>query len=178
MFNDFASLSHTLIVVSPAYLIVIVLLRLSGKRTLSKWNAYDFVVTVAYGSILATLILSQETSLLQGLLGLGILLLLQFVLDQLTNRFNLVQRWINAQPTLLLLKGEFKSEALSKERVTEAEIRAAVRAKGIISLKLIEAVVLETDGSFSVIQVQNNNNAPPPSAMSDVDGFSDGHYPE
>lgn len=169
IFNDFTSLSDTVVVVGPAYLLVIALLRLSGKRTLSKWNAYDFVVTVAYGSILATLVLSQGTSLLQGVLGLSVLLVLQFALDQLVSRSTIAQRWVKAQPTLLLSKGKFQTEALEKERVTEAEIRAAVRTEGFLSLDAVEAVVLETDGSFSVIRMTDNEAD---SAMADVKGYS------
>lgn len=168
VFNDFTSLAYTFIVVGPAYLLVIALLRLSGKRTLSKWNAYDFVVTVAYGSILATLVLSQETSLLQGIVGLSVLLVFQFVLDQLVSRSAIAQRWVKAQPTLLLFKGTFQAEALEKERVTEAEIRAAVRAQGFLALEAVEAVVLETDGSFSVIRQTDDATD---SAMADVKGY-------
>jgi uncharacterized membrane protein YcaP (DUF421 family) len=169
LFNNPSSIFHTLVIGSLAYLVVIALLRISGKRTLSKWNAFDFVVTIAYGSILATLVLSQETSLLQGAIGLGVLLFLQYGLTWIAVRSPLVQHWIKSQPTLLLYRGELQLDALKRERVTQGEIRAAVRAKGLSAIEDVEAIVLETDGSFSVIERLNPRAD---SALSDVQGYS------
>lgn len=169
VFNSFSALLHTLVIGSLAYVAIIVLLRISGKRTLSKWNAFDFVVTVAFGSTLATVLLSKDTSLLQGVLGFGLLIVLQFALTWLAVRSPLVQRLIKAKPTLLLFKGSFQEDALARERVTEGEVRAAVRSQGISDLNQVEAVVLETDGSFSVIREVSHRSD---SAMVDVQGYS------
>ena len=168
MINNVSSLLYSLLIGCLSYLAIVALLRLSGKRTLSKWNAFDFVVTIAYGSILATMVLSRQTSLLQGVVGIGILLLVQFGLTWLAVRSSIVQSWIKAQPRLLLLNGKLLTDALKQERITEGEIRAAVRAEGISALEEVEAIVLETDGSFSVIQ---EISARSDSAMSDVQGY-------
>lgn len=168
MFNNLTSLIHTLTIGALSYLMIVVLIRISGKRTLSKWNAFDFVVTIAYGSILATLVLSKETSLLQGVLGIGVLLALQFALTWLAVRTQLVQKLIKGQPRLLLYEGQLQTEALYQERVTEGEVLAAVRAQGIAALEEVGAVVLETDGSFSVISTLSERS---PSAMADVTGY-------
>ncbi|PSN19440.1 DUF421 domain-containing protein [filamentous cyanobacterium CCP5] len=173
MFNNLASLAHTFFFGSLAYIFVILALRISGKRTLSKWNAFDFVVTIAYGSILAAMLLAKGTSLLQGILGLSVLLVLQFVLTWLSARSSVVQKLIKTQPTLLLFRGEFCRNALLQERVTEGEIRAAVRAEGIGSLENVEAVVMETDGSFSVIP---NIGSRGDSALADVQGYGASAY--
>mgnify|MGYP006275351393 FL=1 len=169
MFNNLSSLLHTLVIGSLSYLFLIAMLRFSGKRTLSKWNAFDFVVTIAYGSILATLVLSQQTSLLQGLLGLAVLLAIQFGLTWLASRSSVVQHWIKAEPTLLFFRGDLQLDALKRERITQGEMRAAVRAQGFSALEDIERIVLETDGSFSVIEELNSRSD---SALSDVQGYS------
>lgn len=166
MFNSWSSLAHTLTAGSLGYVIIICLLRISGKRTLSKWNSFDFVVTIAFGSILASMLLSKDTSLAQASLGFGLLVLYQFVLTWAATRSNWVQSLIKAKPTLLLYRGEFRRTALKNERVAEGEVLAAVRSNGIGDIKDVDAVILETDGSFSVIQ--NLKNA---SAMTDVQGF-------
>ncbi len=173
MICEFASsnnpLIHTLVVGSLCYLALIVLLRLSGKRTLSKWNAFDFVVTVAFGSILATVLISTDVPLLQGVLALGLLVSWQFLLTWLSVRSHRFQNLIKGHPTLLLWQGELRKEALLKARVTEGEINAAVRSKGGAALGQVAAVVLETDGTFSVImQVKSNANN---SALADVYGI-------
>lgn len=168
MINDVSSILYSLLIGCLSYLAIVTLLRLSGKRTLSKWNAFDFVVTIAYGSILATMVLSQQTSLLQGIVGIGVLLLVQFGLTWVAVRSPNVQTWIKAQPRLLLLNGKPLTNALKQERVTEGEIRAAVRAAGISALEDVAAIVLETDGSFSLIQAINSRSD---SVLCDVRGY-------
>ncbi len=167
MFNGWSSLAHTVWVGSLAYVIIIFLLRISGKRTLSKWNSFDFVVTIAFGSILASLLLSKETSLFQGVLGFGLLILYQFVLTWSAARSPWIQNLIKAKPTLLLYKGQFCQKALKNQRVTEGEVLAAIRGQGVDDEHQIGAVVLETDGSFSIIKTLT----PTSSALRDVEGF-------
>lgn len=173
MICEFASsnnpLIHTLVVGSLSYLALIALLRISGKRTLSKWNAFDFVVTVAFGSILATALISTDVPLLQGILGLGLLIGWQFLLTWLSVRSHPFQNLIKGHPTLLLWQGEFRKEALRKARVTEGEVKAAVRSNGGSVLEQVAAVVLETDGTFSVIMQINSNTSN--SALTDVYGI-------
>lgn len=152
MFNSWSALSHTLVAGSLGYIVIIFLLRISGKRTLSKWNSFDFVVTIAFGSILASMLLSEKTSLTQASLGFGILVLYQFVITWIAARSPWVQNLIKARPTLLFENGQFKQKALKQERVAEGEILAAIRSSGFGNMQQVAAVVLETDGSFSVIE--------------------------
>ena len=135
-----------------AYVAVIIWLRITGKRTLSKWNAFDFVVTIALGSTLASVITSRDVPLVEGVVALGLLVLLQFVITWLSVRVPAMRRLIKAEPTQLLKNGRFLDDALIRERVSESEVRMAIRSHGHASVEEIEAVVLETDGSFSVIK--------------------------
>ena len=168
MFNNWDSVFHTLIIGTLAYLIVIVLMRVSGKRTLSKWNAFDFIVTVAFGSILGSTILSKDTSLLQGITGFAVLVFLQFLITWLSVRSKEVQEFIKAKPTLLLYRGQMNYDALKQQRVTESEILGSIRTNGIAAIEDVEAVVLETDGSFSVIKESRSGSA---SALLNVQGY-------
>lgn len=169
MFNDFSVLLETLMVGSLAYVGIIVLLRISGKRTLSKWNSFDFVVTIAFGSILASTMLSSKTSLAQGLVGFALLVALQAALTWVAARSAVVQKLIKAEPTLLLYQGKLRPKILTKERVAEGEILAALRSSGIVSVRDAAAVVLETDGSFSVIKELGSGYD---STLKDVKGYS------
>ena len=101
MFNSWSALAHTLLAGSLGYVAIVVILRLSGKRTLSKWNSFDFIVTIAFGSILASLLLSQKTSVAQATLAFALLVLYQFCITWLAARSSLVQKLIKAKPTLL-----------------------------------------------------------------------------
>lgn len=166
-FESGRALLQTFVVGSLAYVALVLLLRFSGKRTLSKWNAFDLVVTVAFGSTLATVLLSKDTTLVQGVLAFGLLVGLQWSLTWLSVRLATVERWVKAQPQLLLFQGQLQQEALQQERVTESELRAALRAQGITALEDVEAVVLETDGSFSVLKQRGSSS----SALVDVQGY-------
>jgi uncharacterized membrane protein YcaP (DUF421 family) len=129
---------------------LMVLLRGSGKRTLSKLNAFDFVFVVAVGSVFASTIISKDITLIEGVASMATLIVIQVTLAELAMRFPTVERIINGKPTLLFSKGKFIPRALKKERVTEEEVRGAIRAKGVNRVEDVDAVVLENDGSLSV----------------------------
>jgi uncharacterized membrane protein YcaP (DUF421 family) len=152
LFDGWDSLLRTLGVGVLAYVALISFLRISGKRTLSKMNAFDLVVTVALGSTLATVLLAKDVALAEGILAFAVLIALQFVVTWSSVRARWVRRLVTGEPRMLLHRGAYLSGALRVARVTEDEVRAAIRAAGLASLEDAEAVVLETDGSFSVIR--------------------------
>lgn len=151
-FDNGQALIRTVVIGVLAYVSLIGLLRLFGKRTLSKMNAFDFVVTVALGSILATILLNKDVTLSQGVLALALLIGMQFIVTWTSLRIRWVRKLATGEPTLLLYRGRFLSDALRWTRVTEDEVRAAVREAGIATLDEVKAVVLETNGSFSVVR--------------------------
>lgn len=150
-FDGWADLLRLLVIAPLAYAGLVLLLRLSGKRTLSKMNAFDLVVTVAFGSTLATVLLSKDVSLAEGLLAFALLCALQFVVAFFSVRSRRFQAIVKAEPALLYFRGKFLVEAMRRERVAREELIAAARAQGALSLRDVEAIVLETDGSFSVL---------------------------
>ncbi|KAA0017217.1 DUF421 domain-containing protein [Salinicola corii] len=142
---------YTIVVGVISYLVLIAIIRLSGKRTLSKWNAFDFVVTIALGSTLSTALVSTQVSLAQSLTAFLLIVVLQFAITFTSVRFRAIKNLVKSQPTLLLFQGRFQQATMSRERVVEAEVRAAIRESGIADVEGVHAVVLETDGTFSVI---------------------------
>ncbi|MDJ0736485.1 MAG: DUF421 domain-containing protein [Nostocaceae cyanobacterium] len=112
--------------------------------------------------------LSKDTSLVQGVLGIATLIFLQFIITSISVRSSIFQRWIKAEPTLLLYQGELQHYALRHERVSKSEVLAALRSQGIGRIEDVEAVILETDGSFSVIKKNHSSSA---SALVDVKGY-------
>ncbi|MFF9691078.1 DUF421 domain-containing protein [Streptomyces sp. NPDC014623] len=150
-FDSWYDMLRVAVVTVCAYAALIVVVRLSGKRTLAKMNAFDLVVTVALGSTLATILLNRSVSLAEGILGLALLVVLQFVNAKTAVHFRGFRRLIKAEPTLLLCDGRMLTDEMARQRVTESEVRQAVRSQGIGALEDVTAVVLETDGSFSVL---------------------------
>lgn len=157
---------RVVVVGTLAYLALIVLLRISGTRTLSKMNAFDFVVTVAIGSTLATVLLSKETALVEGVVALAVLITLQWLITWMATRSEWVTRLIKAEPVLLVRDGQMLLQAMHRARVIESDVLQAVRQQGKGSLDEVSAMVLETDGSFSVIAKPIDGE---PSALANVD---------
>ena len=166
-FLNWSELGRTILIGISAYLILVLLLRTSGKRTLTKLNAFDLVVTVALGSTLASTIMSKSTALAEGATAFVVLVLLQFAITFLSVRFKAFSNLVKAEPRLLLLDGQFLDKALMDERVTRGEVRAAARSSGVASLSSVHAIVLETDGSLSVIKSGGDSDD---SAMEGVKG--------
>ncbi|WP_084385925.1 DUF421 domain-containing protein [Methanoculleus horonobensis] len=151
-FGDPAFLVRVLIVGVCAYVALVIIVRLSGKRTLSSMNAFDFIVNVAVGSILASTIVSRDVSLAEGVLALGILVVLQYAVSWSSVRSERVQKAVKSEPRLLCYDGEFLHDAMLQERITEGEIRQTLRSEGVASLESVHAIVLETNGNLSVLQ--------------------------
>jgi uncharacterized membrane protein YcaP (DUF421 family) len=166
-FNSWFELLRVLIVGVLAYASLVAFLRVSGKRTLAKMNAFDLVVTVALGSTLATILLSKDVTLAEGLLALVLLISLQFIIAWLSSRSRQVEALVKSEPSLLLHQGRFLPTAMRRERVTESEVQAAIRSEGIARVEDVTAVVLETDGTFSVIK---SGPSPWPSVLKGVAG--------
>lgn len=159
-FSGWSSLLRTIIVGAIAYVSLVVFLRIAGTRTLAKMNAFDLVVTVALGSILATALLSQDVPVAEVLMAFALLIGLQFIVTWSSVRAAWVRRWVTGEPRILLYRGEFLAKALRRARVTEEEVRAAVRSAGLVSLNDAEAVVLETDGSLSAVSRGSGKDRP------------------
>ena len=151
-FSGWDTLLRTLVVGVLAYLALVVLLRMSGNRTLSKMNAFDLIVTVALGSTLATVLLDRNIALAEGVLAFALLIGLQYIVTWSSVRAGWVRRVVTGEPSLLFYRGQTLPGTLQRVRITEAELLAAIRAAGVQDIGRVEAVVLETDGSLSVVR--------------------------
>lgn len=154
-FSDWDTIWRTIAIGALAYGGLVLLLRISGPRTLASMNAFDFVVTVAFGSILATILLNQSVALAEGFVAFAVLVGLQAAVTFTSVRFKRFRRFITGEPRLLLHEGEFLQRAMRDVRVAEDEIHAALRNAGMASPREARAVVIETDGSLSVIPQGN-----------------------
>ncbi len=150
-FNTWSDIVRVLVLGIAGYIALIFLLRVSGKRTLSKLNAFDFVITVALGSTFGSFILSKDVSLSEGLTGLAVLIWLQHMISWLTVRSDFIKGVVRGEPTLVYYNGEYLKDAMKRSRVVESEIEQSVRNEGHANLEDVGAVILETDGSFSII---------------------------
>ena len=149
-FESWYNIGRTVSLSIISFAALIILLRGSGKRTLSKLNVFDFVFVVAVGSVFASTIMSKDVTLVEGVFALATLIGIQMLLAELAARSKTAERIINGEPALLLSRGKFLTRALKRERITEEEVRAAIRAEGITRVEDVDAVVLENDGTLTV----------------------------
>lgn len=133
------------------YIALIALLRITGKRSLSKFNIFDFVITIALGSVFASTLTSSDVELAQSITAIVVLLGGQYLISELALRSNGFENIIKSDPALLYSGGSLNRGTMKRERVTEREVLQAVRKSGSASLDEVEAVILETDGTMSVI---------------------------
>jgi uncharacterized membrane protein YcaP (DUF421 family) len=155
LFDTVQALGRVLLMSVLAYASLVMVLRLAGKRSLSKLNAFDLVVTVALGSILATTLLSKDVAFAEGALAFLMLAILQWLVARLSISSSWFRRLVRSDPRLLLEEGRYCRSAMAKERVTEGEVEAAIRTAGVGRIEEVAAVILETDGSMSVIRRQD-----------------------
>lgn len=167
-FDSWADIIRVLIVGAVSYATLMVVLRLSGKRTLSQLNAFDFIVTVALGSTLATILLSSDVAYAEGLTALALLTGLQFIVAWVSARWPGARNTITASPTALAVNGQLQHDELRRNRLTESEVLQAVRSTGTGDLSLVAAVVLETNGKLSVIPTSKLGSG---TAMNGITGY-------
>lgn len=150
-FDSWAEILRVLTIGAVSYAALVAVLRISGKRTLGQLNAFDFIVTVAFGSTLATILLSSDVAFLEGLAALVLLAALQFVVAWASAHVPGARATITARPVALVVSGELQHARLRRNRLNESEVLQAVRSTGSGDLCDVAAVVLETNGSISVI---------------------------
>jgi uncharacterized membrane protein YcaP (DUF421 family) len=151
-FDSWSAIFRAIIAAVCAYTLLVVLLRSAGKRTLSKMNAFDFIVTIALGSTLATIVVSKDLSIATGAAALGTLVGMQYVVAWLSVRSETVRKISRSEPRLLVRYGQLLHEAMTAERVNREEILSALRKHGVGTLEDAAAVILETDGTITVLQ--------------------------
>ncbi|AVO44450.1 DUF421 domain-containing protein [Phreatobacter cathodiphilus] len=151
IFQNWSGIVRTIIVGTLAYATLVIFLRISGKRTLAKLNAFDLVVTVALGSTLSAILLQESVALAEGAAALALLILLQFLVTFSSVRSDRFASAMRSEPALLVRDGEFCPGAMKRQRVTQDEALSAIRAAGGRDVEEAEAVILESDGTLSVV---------------------------
>lgn len=143
---------------------VILLIRFIGLRSLSKMTSYDFVITLATGSLVAQAAgADQWSGYVQALTAIGALMLLQAGLELARRRGDRIGSIITNEPVLLAREGRFIDRAMRRTRTTRAEVFAKLRARGIADIAQVSAVILETTGDLSIL-----TSDPGRRAMADV----------
>ncbi len=166
-FGGFEPILRVIVVGTLAYLSLLILLRVSGQRTLTRMHAFDFVITIAIGSTFGRLMTAKGVSLAESVTAFLVLIALQYIFSWIMVRSSKFAYWVTATPSLLYFRGNFLHKAMKKHRVSRDELLAIVRQNKIGSLQDVDAIVLESAGTFAVIRKDSSDY----SAMSNLPGI-------
>lgn len=151
LFQDWSGIARTVAVGLLAYVTLVLFLRISGKRTLAKLNAFDLVVTVALGSTLSAILLQESIALAEGATALALLIAMQFIVTFISVRSERFAKIVRSEPALLVRDGAFCRAAMKRERITEDEALSAVRAAGGRGVEDVASLILESDGTLNTV---------------------------
>lgn len=141
-----------IVLAALALIWVTILIRVNGLRTLSKMTNFDFVMTIAMGSVVAGAVQASEWSTFaQAIVGMGGLVLVQFVAARLRSSSDLIEQTIQNEPLLIMRDGKILHDALKQARMSESDVIAKLREANALEFDQVRAVVLETTGDVSVL---------------------------
>lgn len=156
-FDNIDKLGRIVLTTVMVYVLIVLTTKVSGKRSTSQLNNFDWIVTVMIGSLGASTILLKEIPLIEGFSSILVLYLLQFLVTKYASISPQFSSVILSEPRIVFYQGQYLPDAMRAERLTRQELECAMRSEGISSLNEIEAIVFESDAKLTVITKDNNN---------------------
>lgn len=154
LFNSVQRLASAGLSAALLFVVIVVLIRLLGKRATGQMSNFDWMISITVGSLAASGILLKEVSLADVILAIAIIGFLQWGTAWLASRSEWFENLVRAKPRLLVHKGELLEEDMRRERISRHEIYSYLRSKGLVSPDEANWVVLENDGTMTVIPRQ------------------------
>lgn len=133
------------------YLLVLVGMRLAGKREMGQMTIFDLVLLLLIANAVQNAMVGPDTSLSGGLLAAAVLLIVNTIVASVSTRWPRLRRALEGTPTLLVLHGEIIQEHLRREGLDLETLQAAYREHGLADISKVEMAVLEIDGSISIV---------------------------
>ena len=150
-FDNIDKLGRIVLTSAMIYVLIVLVTKISGKRSTSQLNNFDWIVTVMIGSLGASTILLKDIPLIEGVSAILVLYLLQFLVTKYASISPQFSSVMLSDPRIVFYQGQFLPEAMRAERLTRQEIECAMRTEGINSFDDVEAIVFESDAKLSVI---------------------------
>ncbi|GFE63594.1 DUF421 domain-containing protein [Litoreibacter roseus] len=131
--------------------VIILLTRIAGLRSFSKMSGFDFAITVAMGSVLASVVVGTQTSVVVGVVALAALFGVQAIVAQMRMRWSGAERLLDNAPLLIMKDGEILEENMRQAEMTRSDLIAKLREANVLRIQDVRAVVAETTGDVSVL---------------------------
>ena len=133
------------------YAILVIGLRLAGKRELAQLNPFDLVVLLTLSNTVQNAIIGNDTSVTGGMIGAATLLLVNYLVVRYLYTHRKLDEVVEGHSDYLIEHGRIRPEILEHELITQEELEAAARRQGFASLKEIESATLEPGGSIAFV---------------------------
>ena len=146
--NGFEIVARTLIV----YTLLLVALRLAGKREIGQMATFDLVVILLVSNAVQNAMVGPDVSVTGGLIAAGALIGANYAVAAARERAVWLREAVEGTPTVLVSNGRFIQRNMRRENVAEDQVLMAVREHGIENVEEVRIAILETDGSISVVQ--------------------------
>ncbi|AMT96124.1 MULTISPECIES: DUF421 domain-containing protein [Psychrobacter] len=150
-FDNIDKLGRIVLTTTMIYVLIVLVTKVSGKRSTSQLNNFDWVVTVMIGSLGASTILLKNIPFIEGASSILVLYLLQFLVTKYASISPQFSSFILSEPRIVFYQGQFLPDAMRDERLTRQEIECAMRSDGINSFDEVEAIVFESDAKLTII---------------------------
>jgi uncharacterized membrane protein YcaP (DUF421 family) len=137
------------------YVIVLGMVRVSGKRTLGQFTPFDMLLIVLLGNAVQNALLGQDPSLGGGLLLAATLITLNYGVGWITTRSKRAERLIEGVPVVIARDGKLFEKVLRRELISEADFQVAMRQQGCASVDKVRLALLETNGHITILQEQD-----------------------
>ena len=134
------------------YVLVLLGIRLTGKREVGQMTPFDLTLLLLLSNSVQNAMTGPDTSLIGGIVAAVVLLVLNYLLAEVSGLNRRFRRFIQGSPTLLIHNGELITSHAAKEHVSTDESERALREHGVSSTKEVALAVLEVDGSISVLK--------------------------
>ena len=151
IYTSWSSVLMVILSTVGIYIALIAYTRIAGLRSFSKMSSFDFAITVAFGSVVASTILAKDPPLLQAVVGLGSLYAIQMIVSNLRGSSSMMSAIVDNEPLLLMKGTEIIEENLEKAKVTHDDLRSKLREANVTQMHQIHAVVMEATGDIAVM---------------------------
>ncbi len=133
------------------YVLMLIVVRFLGKRTVGNFTAFDLIVALMLGEVVDEIIYG-DVSLAQGCVAILVVAAAKYLTAWLTYGSTTLSRLFEGAPTELVSHGEFVRDGMRKEMINEQEVFAAVRLQGVSDLREVKTALMEVDGQVSIIR--------------------------
>ena len=147
---------------ATVYLVLLVLLRVTGKRQVGQLTPFDLLLLLLLANAVQNAMTGPDTSVPGGLIAAGTLFVVNMVVAGVTRRSRRAANLVEGTATLLIRHGEILKPNLDREGITQEDLLRALREHGLEQVNLVRAAILEVDGTISVMREDEFPQVPRP----------------